>query len=227
MAQVQWTREDIEFVLSDKQWLSEVKDDVVNDNGVRFILKDGTPVDWWPSTGRVRVQGKTTDIKAEAHEIFSDPFSSYVPKRKVFIAYGHDEDVKTLLSNTIVGFGLEPVLLDQIASGGNTIIEQLEEQMEDAAFACVLLTPDDKGYPKCKPAEKKYRARQNVILELGMVVGKLGRKNVAVFLKGDLEKPSDIHGLIYIPLENEDDARKSLKANLEKAGVKVSAQSGN
>lgn len=85
------------------------------------------------------------------------------------------------------------------------------------------MTPDDEGYPKDKPEEKKYRARQNVILELGMVAGKLGRKQVAVFHKGELEIPSDIRDLIYIPLENVENAKKLLKGNLEKAGITVTS----
>ncbi len=223
MSQSKWTREEVESVLDGKQWHAETKEGVLNANGVRFVLTDRTPVDWWP-TGTVRVQGKPSDIQVEAKAIFSKPFSSYVPRRKVFIAYGHDERVKALLSNTIEDFGLEPVVLDQIAGGGNTIIEQLEQQIEGAAFACVLLTPDDEGYPKCKPNEKKYRARQNVILELGMVVGRLGRKQVAVFHKGNLEMPSDIRDLIYIALEDSEKAKSLLKGHLEQACIKVVSQ---
>ena len=47
--------------------------------------------------------------------------------------------------------------------------------------------------------EKKFRARQNVVLELGMLLSKLGRSRVAVVTKNvsNLEKPSDIQGIIY------------------------------
>ncbi len=63
----------------------------------------------------------------------------------------------------------------------------------------MLLTPDDEGHPRDRPGEKKFRARQNVVLELGMVLAKLGRRRVAVLVKGsDLERPSDIDGLIYL-----------------------------
>jgi len=41
------------------------------------------------------------------------------------------------------------------------------------------------------------RARQNVILELGYFVGKIGRNRVCCLHKGDLELPSDIHGIVY------------------------------
>jgi len=45
----------------------------------------------------------------------------------------------------------------------------------------------------------KARARQNVIFEMGYFWGLLKRKRVFCFLKGDVEKPSDIEGIVYIP----------------------------
>ena len=224
MAQVKWTREEVEFVLQDKQWLSYPREDVLNANGVQFVLTDGTRVNWWP-TGTAKSQGKASVILDEAEAIFSKPFSAYVPvpKPKVFVVYGHDEEVRDQVESIIKGFGLEPIILDQLPGGGNTIIEQLEKQIEGAEFACVLLTPDDEGYPKDKPDKKKYRARQNVILELGMVAGKLGRKRVAVFHKGDLEIPSDIRDLIYIPFGDGDieKAKKKLKDHLEQVEIAI------
>lgn len=67
-------------------------------------------------------------------------------------------------------------------------------------FAVVLATPDDEGYRKDRPDEKTNRARQNVVLELGMLLTKLGREKVAILLKDQetMERPSDIQGLIYI-----------------------------
>src|SRR5690348_5537979 len=62
-------------------------------------------------------------------------------------------------------------------------IEKLERYLGehgDVGFACVLLTPDDEGHEAGKPVQKKYRARQNVILELGMVLARLGRRRVLI-----------------------------------------------
>ena len=52
--------------------------------------------------------------------------------------------------------------------------------------------------------ELASRARQNVVLELGMMLAKLGRKNVAILMKQQdkMERPSDIQGLIYIPFKD-------------------------
>ena len=68
-----------------------------------------------------------------------------------------------------------------------------------------MATPDDVGYPKGKESEKKYRARQNVVMEMGMLFAKLGRKKVAILLKNveNMEKPSDIQGIMYMPFTND------------------------
>ena len=43
------------------------------------------------------------------------------------------------------------------------------------------------------------RARQNVILEFGYFIGLLGRDKVCCLYKGDVELPSDMQGIVYIP----------------------------
>ena len=48
----------------------------------------------------------------------------------------------------------------------------------------------------------KDRARQNVILEFGYLIGKLGRGNVCCLYKGNIELPSDLHGVCYLHFEN-------------------------
>ena len=56
-----------------------------------------------------------------------------------------------------------------------------------------------------------------------MVLTRLGRRRVAILAKGsDLEKPSDISGLIYIPFaDNVDEAKSTLAANLQEAGFNI------
>ena len=50
--------------------------------------------------------------------------------------------------------------------------------------------------------EIKHRARQNVILELGYFMGKLGREHVCCLYKGEIELPSDISGILYLPFNS-------------------------
>ena len=83
---------------------------------------------------------------------------------------------------------------------GRTIIEQLEKYIPQANYGIVLATPDDMGFRANHKEEIKYRARQNVILELGMLFSKFGRSRVAIIKKkmSDFENPSDINGVLYI-----------------------------
>ena len=122
-------------------------------------------------------------------------------------------------------WGLNPLILDQLPTQGQTIIEKLESAIDKASFGIVLVTPDDEGYPINKPDEKRYRARQNVVLELGMLLAKLGRAKVAVLLKNqqNIERPSDIQGLIYFPFTGNivKETGVTLAQEMNKNGYKI------
>ena len=140
---------------------------------------------------------------------------------KVFIVYGHDIDAREQLELLLRRMKLEPVILQNLPVAGDTIIEKLELNL-DVRYACVLLTPDDEGFVAGTPKEKKFRARQNVILELGMFLVRLGRKRVAILYKGNLELPSDINGLIYIKFNKRvDEVKERLGAELQEAGFPI------
>ncbi len=66
------------------------------------------------------------------------------------------------------------------------------------------------------------RARQNVVLELGMCLVKLGRERLATLHKGDVELPSDINGLIYIPFKDDvSETKNKLAAALQRVGFRI------
>ena len=121
-----------------------------------------------------------------------------------FIVHGHDENAKLALKNYLQNTlrWPEPVILAEKRSGGKTIIEKFEEHSTNIDVVFVLLTPDDLGGAVGNPSAA--RARQNVILELGHFIGKLGRTSGRVILlhKGDLELPSDLTGIVYIDISH-------------------------
>jgi len=59
----------------------------------------------------------------------------------------------------------------------------------------------------------KQRARQNVVLEFGYFIGKLGRGRVCCLLKGTIELPSDMGGICYVRFENSVSEAKELILN--------------
>ena len=100
----------------------------------------------------------------------------------------------------------------------------MEECIDSVNFGIVLATPDDWGKAKTDSGKYKGRVRQNVVLELGMLLSKLGREKVAILLKEDsnFEKPSDIQGLIYIPFSNKiEECGMNLIRELSKQNIKI------
>ena len=185
--------------------------------GKCICLSNGGKINCYNS-GKYSVQGKSQDqVKAILEG------SAETNNRKIFVVYGHDEIARTQLEALLRRWDLEPIILDQQASGGQTIIEKLEEYGADVGYAIVLATPDDDGKAKSE-AVYKSRVRQNVVLELGMFLAKLGRERVAILLKeaADFDKPSDIQGLVYIPFQNKvDEVALSLIRELSRQGYKI------
>lgn len=177
--------------------------------GVQFIFRNGSKVTVYDK-GTVSPQGMHIDQTKSLLGI-SQPIakiSAAAPtvavRRKVFVVYGHDSETRSQLEAMLRRWDLDPLILDQLPSEGQTIIEKLEKYTCEANFAVILATPDDIGYRTGHEDEKAYRARQNVVLELGMLLSKLGREKVAILLKQQerMERPSDIQGLIYIPFKD-------------------------
>lgn len=124
-------------------------------------------------------------------------------KRKVFIVHGRDNEVKQEVSRFIESLGLETIILHEQANSGMTIIEKIERYTNDADYALVLYTPCDqgRGHHEKKTHAAKDRARQNVVFEHGYLMAKLGRDNVCSLVKGDIETPNDISGVVYVNLD--------------------------
>ena len=120
--------------------------------------------------------------------------------RQIFIVHGHDFDSRDQLELALHRLGLEPFVLMNASGEGKTLIEALEGKIGrdySSDFGIVLMTPDDIGYAKKDGAERgEPRARQNVILEKGMLLSSLTRQRIAIVVKGHLEIPSDLQGII-------------------------------
>jgi predicted nucleotide-binding protein len=135
--------------------------------------------------------------------------------RDVFIVHGHDEAAKLQVARFLERLDLKPIILHEQANyGSSTIIEKLERH-SGVAFAVVLLTPDDMGAAKDNPQALKPRARQNVILELGYFLAKLGRNKVCPLYKEGVELPSDFSGVTYTLLDHHDGWQLKLARELK------------
>lgn len=160
-------------------------------------------------------------VAAPIEETTTEPPSS----RRVFVVHGHDDGLKETVARTLEKLDLEAVILHEQPNKGRTIIEKFEDYA-DVSFAVVLLTPDDMAYRSGEaPDTARPRARQNVILELGFFLGKLGRDHVAALYRGGekFEKPSDYDGVLYIPIDDNGQWQFGLVKELKAAGIDVDA----
>ncbi|NRD31003.1 nucleotide-binding protein [Shewanella sp. DC2-4] len=138
---------------------------------------------------------------------------------QVFIVHGHDDIAKLEMSSFISSLGLQPIILHLQASSGRTIIEKIEHY-SNVGFGVVLYTPCDIG-SKVGDLTGSYRARQNVVFEHGFLIGKLGRARVAAVVKGTVETPNDISGVVYVAMDHESRWKSQLIVELRGAGYHV------
>lgn len=202
----------------------------VNDSGNRKQIRteEGAILNWFASTGTLQFQGKQVPMQRLQEGIATYTGSAPLPtpsatttetaeptapssynteNKKVFVVHGHDSVAREQLELVLHKLGLFPFVLQNSSGGGLTIIEALEQEIgpnaNQARFGIVLLTPDDMGYVKSDaPDNAQPRARQNVILEMGMLISAIGRANVAILKKGHIEIPSDANGILYIPFND-------------------------
>jgi predicted nucleotide-binding protein len=199
--------------------------------------KNGQRVSRWLSTKSEAVQyaktwkkGVLVLYKKNGDFQYKEPFgvrqkkyskkSIQEPREKrIFIVHGHDDKTKQTVARFLEHLNLTPIILHEQPNKGRTIIEKFEDY-SNVGFAVVILTPDDLG-SSAKPSEIRPRARQNVILELGFFIGKLGRDRVCPLYIGNLELPSDYSGVIYIPLDSVGEWRIKLANEIKEAGIDV------
>lgn len=216
----------------------------VIENGHQFRAESGAKLNWYPSTGTCQIQGPKeqreafqaaleaaldTSASAPSSARTKAPISTSTPQdTQIFLVHGHDLVAREQLELVLHKLGLEPFVLANTAGRGLTIIEALEREIRGGGggsrrrtrFGIVLLTPDDVGYAKKDgPEDAKPRARQNVVLEMGMLIAALGRPNVAILQKGYVDIPSDATGILYVPFnEHVREAVPKLVDRLQTAG---------
>jgi predicted nucleotide-binding protein len=164
--------------------------------------------------GLIKNQPINTQIISETKKNISN---------KVFIVHGHDELIITQVSELLRKLGLEPIILKDEANNGDTIIEKIERLSSNVGFGIVLYTACDIG-GKDKD-DLKARARQNVVLEHGYLMARIGRKNTVALVKDKVETPSDISGLLYTPVDEHKAWQYKLVDELKASGYNVSKDS--
>lgn len=138
----------------------------------------------------------------------------------VFLVHGHDDKVKETVARFLERLGLQVTILHEQPDRGKTIIEKFEHHA-DVGYAVVLLTGDDVGASRGSASELNLRARQNVVFELGYFLGRLGRGRVCALKEDKVEVPSDLSGVLYVPLDSSGAWRLRLAAEVKASGIEV------
>jgi|GEM_PF-1141526 len=176
----------------------------------------------------LRTSARATAYSPSANQQTTQPPSISQPSKnysttRIFIVHGKDTAMKEAVARVIEKLDLEPIILHEQPELGRTIIEKFTE-CSNVGYAVVLLSPDDFAYPRGSTSEKgMFRARQNVILELGYFIGKLGRERVMALNRGgkDFEIPTDFAGVVYTPFDEQ--WRFKLVKELKHCGYNVDA----
>ncbi|WP_079227353.1 TIR domain-containing protein [Pseudomonas putida] len=153
------------------------------------------------------------EARGRSEQVLRLPMSN-----KVFIVHGHDDGAREAVARFLERIGLEAIILHEQANQGRTVIEKVEAH-GDVGFAVVLLTPDDEG--RVKGGDLEPRARQNVLLELGYFIGRLGRSRVCALKRGQLEIPSDFAGVVWERMDDTGGWKQALGRELQAAGHQV------
>lgn len=140
------------------------------------------------------------------------------PKR-VFVVHGRDDSVKDAVANHLVDLGLEPIILHEQPNMGRHLLTKFIGEADLATFAVILMTGDDVG--GLSDESLSPRARQNVILELGYFIARLGQSRVCALVSPRLETPSDFDGVVYVPIDEGEQWKDILLRELLAAGMPV------
>jgi len=149
----------------------------------------------------------------------------------IFIVHGHDHALRDEVEGYLSEQGIHAVILSEAANTSESLFQKFLRFSEDADFAVVLLSADDYGasrrqYDATGVADRalQFRARQNVILELGFFYGFLGWEHVFVLFKPaaevfpNFEIPSDLGGILFDEVDAAGAWKDKLAKRLKEAG---------
>jgi len=137
-------------------------------------------------------------------------------KSKIFIVHGHDSEARKDVEIFIKNQSYTPIVLADKPNSGLTIIQKLQVHT-DVGYAIILYTPCD------MTNDGETRARQNVVLEHGYLMRKLGLPNICILKKGDVVLPSDIAGLGYTTMDDGNSWKLAVVKELQAAGYPADA----
>ena len=202
----------------------------VTDVGKHGAFPMDAEEDWWEEHWAKSLETQVAKLEGLVELLATDvqlsagvaPHVAAAAKgHRVFLVHGHDDAVVHEVARFLEHLEQDVVILREQPNQGRTIIEKFEDYA-DVGFAVVLLTADDRGGPVAVPYERQQtRARQNVVLELGYFLGRLGRNRVCALYREGVEIPSDYAGVLYVKLDDVGGWRLALAKEMKAAELPV------
>lgn len=158
---------------------------------------------------------KALDNILDAEKKLATTLEEHIMGNKIFIIHGHDNEMKKEVQLLLKRAGLDDVVLHEYPDKGRSIIDKLIEESSSACYVIALLSPDD------ELADGQTRARQNVIFEIGYFLGKLGKERVRLLKKGNIEIPSNLHGILYTSFDSAGSWEIKLLKEIKAVGIEV------
>ena len=143
----------------------------------------------------------------------------------VFIIHGHGEAKWRELKEVLNAVGANPVVLrDLVGHGAEPWIDRFMKVAPMCEFAIAVLTEDDwiqaKAGKKAGNKESYFQPRPNVLIEIGYFLSRLSLNKIMILVKGEVEMPSDLKGLVIHRFhENVEELHSVLRSELQAAGI--------
>ena len=126
--------------------------------------------------------------------------NSKVRSNQLFVVQGNNAEMNADVFETLEKLELETVVLNQNPSSEQKLIDAVNK-CPNISYGVVVFSPDNSVCSKDNNVEDtKFQASQNVIFDLGFLLGKLGKNNVAAVYwpKKDFEIPDKYQGIRWI-----------------------------
>lgn len=159
---------------------------------------------------RLQVVNTTSQIQVEAdqrshiqavYEVFESNANKCKLEHKkktefttptVFIGHGRNPQWKDLKDHLHEKHGYKIEAYEIGARAGHVIRDILEEMLDKSSFALLVMTAEE------ETSGGKFRARQNVIHEIGLFQGRIGFSRAIVLLEENTEDFSNLQGIDQI-----------------------------
>lgn len=227
LASRQWLDlSDCSYTESDLRWAA-IK---ITDATEKHLKLRGSPPPVAPADAPVIAE----EIAQQARVVRRSNTGKEQTPDSVFLVHGHDNAALSEMEAYLTSLGVKSFILSRVGGSAQSLLQKFLKSATDARFAIVILSADDLGASRVQydadgvgDRALQFRARQNVILELGFFYGFLGWENVFVLCRPpdkvypNFERPSDIDGAVYDSMDASGLWRESLARKLVEAGFRL------